>query len=112
MGTFLGLLPPDGTSPRAKLTLRPSLVYWQRYCTVLQQRASAKLCGAVQGMQSRNFRRGHHPYSAGRPSHWASAHILALITSAIHWKFYLQILKCIFGVHIYTNLPSFVYLNT
>ena len=26
------------------------LLYWQRYCTALQQRASAKLCGVVQGM--------------------------------------------------------------
>jgi len=26
-------------------------LYWQRYCTALQQRASAKLCGVVQGME-------------------------------------------------------------
>jgi len=29
-----------------------------------------------QGMELRNFRRGRHLYSAGRPSRWASAHIL------------------------------------
>ena len=52
------------------------LLYWQRYCTALQQRASAKLCGMVQGMELRNFHRGCHLYSAGRPSRWASAHIL------------------------------------
>jgi len=52
------------------------LLYWQRYCTALQQRASANLCGVVQGMELRNFRRGRHLYSAGRPSRWASAHIL------------------------------------
>jgi len=38
---------------------------------------SAKLCGMVQGMELRNFCRGRHLYSAGRPSRWASAHILA-----------------------------------
>jgi len=52
------------------------LLYWQRYCTALQQRVSTKLCGVVQGMELRNCRGGHHLYSAGRPSRWASAHIL------------------------------------
>ena len=52
------------------------LLYWQRYCTAVQQRALGKLCGVVQGMELRNFRRGRHLYSAGRPSRWASAHIL------------------------------------
>jgi len=37
---------------------------------------SAKLCGVLQGMELRNFRRGRHLYSAGRPSRWASAYIL------------------------------------
>ena len=37
---------------------------------------SAKLCGMVEGMELRNFRRGRHLYSAWRPSRWASAHIL------------------------------------
>jgi len=61
------------------------LLYWQRYCTALQQRAWAKLCGMVQGMELRNFRRGPHLYSAGRQSYWASAHILVLsFSSPIH----------------------------
>ena len=53
------------------------LLYWQHYCTALQQRTSAKLCGVVglQGMELPNFRRGCHLYPAGRPSRWASAHI-------------------------------------
>jgi len=55
------------------------LVYWQRYCTALQQQVSAKVCGEVQGMELRNFHRGRHLYSAGRPSRWASAHILVKI---------------------------------
>ena len=49
-----------------------------RYCAALEQWASAKLCGVVQGMESRSFCRGRHLYSAGRPSRWASAHILVL----------------------------------
>ena len=40
-------------------------LHWQRYCTALQQRASAKLCGVVQGMELRNVRRGRHLFSAG-----------------------------------------------
>jgi len=75
-----GLLPPDGILPGAKFTLRSIKscvrLYWQSYCTALQQRASAKLCGVVQGMGSRKFRRGHHLYSAGRLSRWASAYIV------------------------------------
>jgi len=57
------------------------LVYWQRYCTALQQRSSAKLCGVVQEMEFPNFDRGRHLYSAGRPSRWASAHFLVLFSS-------------------------------
>ena len=44
----------------------------------LEQWTSAKLCGVVQGTELRNFRRGRHLYSAGRPSRWASAYILIL----------------------------------
>jgi len=55
------------------------LLYWQRDCTALQQRATAKLCGVVQGMELNNFREGRHLYLAGRPSRWALAHILVLV---------------------------------
>jgi len=54
------------------------LLYWQRFCTALQQWASAIVCGVVQGMELWNFRRGRHLYSAGRRSRWASAYILVL----------------------------------
>jgi len=37
---------------------------------------STKLCSMVQGMELWNFRRGRDLYLAGRPSRWASAHIL------------------------------------
>jgi len=36
------------------------LLYWQRYCTALEQRSSSKFCGVVQGMELRNFCRGRH----------------------------------------------------
>ena len=59
------------------------LLHWQRYCTALQQRASAKLCGVVQGMELHNFRRRRHLYSAGRPSRWALAYILVIFNSSL-----------------------------
>jgi len=33
-------------------------LYWLRYCMALQQQASAKLCGVVQGMELRTFSEG------------------------------------------------------
>ena len=41
----------------------------------LQQRASVKFCGVVQGVEFQNLHRWRHLYSAERPSRWASAHI-------------------------------------
>ena len=81
---FRGLLPP----PWRKLALCKTdftskscvLLYWHHYCAALQQRASAKHCGVVEGMEWLNFRRGRHLYSAW-PSRWASAHILVLSCS-------------------------------
>jgi len=52
------------------------LLYCQRYCAALQQRASAKLCGVIQRMELRKFCRGRRLYSAGRASCWTSAHNL------------------------------------
>jgi len=54
------------------------LLYWQRCWTALQQRASAKLCGVVKGMELLNFDTERHLYSARRPSFWASAQILII----------------------------------
>ena len=77
---FRELWPPNGILPRAIFTLRPSLSFSYigsvTACTALQQRASAKLCGVVQGMELWYFRRGRHLYSAGPPSRWALANIL------------------------------------
>ena len=47
---FQGRLPPNVILPGAKFTLYPSLgilLYWQRYCTTLEQWASAKFCSMV-----------------------------------------------------------------
>jgi len=44
---FRRLLLRNGILPGAKFTLRPpslALSYWQRYCTVVEQWARAKLC--------------------------------------------------------------------
>jgi len=78
---FLGALAPWRNFARWNIHFSSKscvLVCWQRYCTALQQRASVKLCGVVQGMELRNFLRAHHLYSAGPPSRWASAHILVV----------------------------------
>jgi len=39
---------------------------------------SDKLCGVLQGMELRNFGGGRNLYLAGRPSRWASMHILVM----------------------------------
>jgi len=91
---FWGLLPLTEFSP-----VQNSL-YVQVLCssilTALQllqgtpAASSAKLCGVVQGMELRNFHRGRHLYAAGRPSRWASAHIVviaALWNRAGHYIF-------------------------
>jgi len=78
---FRGLLPYNGIFSTCKIHFASKfcfILYWQRYCTTLEQWASAKVSGMVQGMELRNFCRGRHLYSAGWPSHWASAHILVM----------------------------------
>ena len=42
----------------------------------LEQRALAKICSVIKGMELRNFRIWRHLYWAGRSLRWASAHIL------------------------------------
>jgi len=84
--TFSGALVPWQNFVSCKIHFASKscvLLYWQRYCTALQQQASAKLPGMVQAMELRNFRRGGHWYSAGRPSCWASAHILLVLSLTV-----------------------------
>ena len=75
MSPQYGEIPPTNGWDRLA-SLRSPILAALAYCTTLQQRVSAKLCGVVQGMELQNFRRGRHLYSAGRPSRWASVHIL------------------------------------
>jgi len=78
---FRGLLPPDGFFSTCKIHFASKscvLLYWQHYCMALDQWASAKLCGVIQGVELRNFRRGRHLYWAGLPSRWALVHILVM----------------------------------
>jgi len=52
---------------------------WQHYCTALEQRPWAKLCGVIQGIEVRNFLRGPHYIGGGAAitlSIGHSAHIL------------------------------------
>ena len=76
--TFLGLLPLTKFASCKIHFISKScvLLYCQHYCMALKQRPSAKLCIMVHGIELRNFYRGHHLYSAGRPSRWALAQIL------------------------------------
>ena len=76
---FRGLLFPDGILSGTKFTLRPSIAFSYIGSVTAQHSSSGhQPCGVVQGMQLRNFRRGRHLYSAGRPSCLAPAHILVM----------------------------------
>jgi len=62
VSTVLGARSPNGILPGAKFTLRQNhALYWQRYCTALEQWASARLCGVV---SSRD--RAAIPFDIGR----------------------------------------------
>jgi len=77
--TFSGALAPGRNFARCKIHFTSKfcvLLYWQHCSTALQQRASAKLCGMVQGMELRNFCRRRYLYLPGQPSRWALSHIL------------------------------------
>jgi len=52
---FQRLLPPKGMHFASKSC---TLLYWQCYCTALQQWVSAKLCSRVRGMELLNFCKG------------------------------------------------------
>ena len=77
---FSGLSPPAWILTRAKFTLCPSLAFSCIGSVTARHSSSGRQpnCGVIQGMELRNFHRGRHVYSAGRPSPWASAHILVM----------------------------------
>ena len=67
---FRGLLPPNGTLPGAKFTLRLSLMF--SYIRSVTARRWSSGCQPNVAA----FSRGRHLCSAGRPLRWASSHIL------------------------------------
>jgi len=86
--TFSGALAPGRNFARCKIHFTSKfcvLLYWQHCSTALQQRASAKLCGMVQGMELRNFCRGRYLYLPGQPSRWALSHILVKYWCVSQW---------------------------
>jgi len=94
---FRGLLPPDGISPRAKFTLRPSLAFSYIGSVTARHSSSGVSQTAscmVQGMELRNFRRRRHVYSALWQTRWAPAHILVIIMAALCNRTSHYILPC------------------
>ena len=69
---FGGSCTPDRILPGAKFILRPSHAF--AYIGSVTARHSSSRCQRTFAALSR----GRHLYSAGRPSRWASAHILVL----------------------------------
>ena len=107
--TFSGALVPWQNFARCKIhSTSKSCVFlhWQRYYTALQQPASAKLCGVEQGMEFHNFRRGRHLYSAGRPSRWASVHIVVLDRLSYSSTFCRDLLECLQNILTYWRSSS------
>jgi len=81
---FWGLLPPYGIFSQRKIHITYIKVLHSLTLAALLHgtpAAGVKLCGVVQGMELRNFGRRRHLYSAGRPSHWSSAHILFIMAT-------------------------------
>jgi len=102
---FSGTLSPWRNFARCKVHFTSSLAfsYIGSVRTTLQQRASAKLCSVLQGMELQNFRRGRHLYLAGWPSRLASAHILVCSNHCtridiVRWRCWLGGRKCIRSV--------------
>jgi len=81
---FRGLLQPNGILPCANFTLRPNLEFsyigsvTARHCSC--RREPITLRRGTQGMELRNLYIRRHLCSAGRPSRWASAHILVVFS--------------------------------
>jgi len=67
---FCWLLPAHGILPGANFTLRPNIAF----CSIGSVTARHSSSGRQPNFAA--FSRGRHLYSAGRPSRWASAHIL------------------------------------
>ena len=70
---YWGLLPTNGILPGAKFTLRPSLAFSYIGSVTARHLSSGRQPNFAA------FSRGRHLYPTGRPSRWASAHILVKI---------------------------------
>jgi len=80
--TFSGALAPKGILPGAKFTLRPSHALSCIASITAGYLSSGREPNFVAWcMELKNFYIGRHLYLAGRPSRWASAHILVLYNS-------------------------------
>ena len=75
---FRRLLPPDGILPAVKFTLRPNLAFYYIGSVTAQHSSTGHQPNFVV------LSRGHHLYSAGRPSSWESAHILVNVCLHFH----------------------------
>ena len=76
------LLPPNGILPAAKFTLRPSLAFSYIGSITARQSTSGRQPNVVAWYEEWNygtFAEGATYMSAGRPSRWASAHILVIL---------------------------------
>jgi len=69
---FRGSYPPNGILPDAKFTLRPNLAFSHIGGVAVWHWSSGRHPNFAA------FSRGRHLYSSGRPSRWASTHILVL----------------------------------
>jgi len=101
---FWGLLPAKGILSGAKFTLRSCLALSYIGSVTAQHSSSGRQphCGVVQGMELGNFRRGRHLYSAGRPSRWASAHVLVIvIVILLQSSLVVQVQVLLYSMHLY-----------
>jgi len=88
MCTFSRLLPADEILPGAKFTLRSTCSPILAALLHGTPAVGVRQALVVQGMELRNFRRRRHLCSAGRPSRWASAHILVRVISGNQQQVY------------------------
>jgi len=78
---FRGLLPPLTEFCQVQNARYVQFLHSPILAALLHVTSAAGVSQTLRrGMELRNFRTGRHLYSAGRPSRWASAHILVVVT--------------------------------
>jgi len=87
--TFSTALAPNRILPGAKFTFRPSLAFSYIGSVTARHSSSRRQPNFAvwdkEGNYGTSAPRLRHIYSTGRPSRWASAHILVLIGLLIYW---------------------------